>query len=67
MNPYNIIAKHFWDLLDDCLKNGHTHYWLKGGRRKYKIKFYRYSNSSNDDVRCEEWSTIKYCCNEKSR
>lgn len=52
VNPYNIIAEHFWDLLDDVLQNKHTHYWLKGGRRKYKIKFYWYSNSFNDDDRC---------------
>ena len=29
MNPYNIIAPHFYDLLDDVLDNKHTHYWLK--------------------------------------
>ena len=52
VNPYNKIAEHFWDLLDDVLQNKHTHYWLKGGRRKYKIKFYWYSNSFNDDDRC---------------
>ena len=39
INPYNIIAKHFWDLLDDCLANKHTHYWLKGGRGSTKSSF----------------------------
>lgn len=39
INPYNIIAKHFWDLLDDCLANKHTHYWLKGGRESTKSSF----------------------------
>lgn len=51
VNPYNIIAKHFWDLLDDCLGNKHTHYWLKRWKRKYKIKFYWYNYSINDDDR----------------
>ena len=36
MNPYNIIAPHFYDLLDDVLDNTHTHYWLKGGRGSTK-------------------------------
>jgi len=36
VNPYNIIAEHFWDLLDDCLDNKHTHYWLKG--RKTEVR-----------------------------
>lgn len=39
INPYNIIAEHFWDLLDDCLINKHTHYWLKGGRGSTKSSF----------------------------
>lgn len=39
VNPYNIIAEHFWDLLDDCLDNKHTHYWLKGGRGSTKSSF----------------------------
>lgn len=39
INPYNIIAQHFWDLLDDCLENKHTHYWLKGGRGSTKSSF----------------------------
>ena len=30
VNPYEIIAEHFWDLLDDCLTHKYTHYWLKG-------------------------------------
>jgi len=39
INPYNLIAKHFWDLLDDALANNHTHYWLKGGRGSTKSSF----------------------------
>ena len=39
MNPYNIIAPHFYDLLDDVLDNKHTHYWLKGGRGSTKSSF----------------------------
>lgn len=39
MNPYNRIAKPFWDVLDDCLAHKHTHYWLKGGRGSTKSSF----------------------------
>ena len=39
MNPYNIIAKPFYDVLDDCLEHKHTHYWLKGGRGSTKSSF----------------------------
>ena len=39
MNPYNIIAKPFYDLLDDVLTGKHTHYWLKGGRGSGKSSF----------------------------
>lgn len=39
VNPYNIIASHFWDLLDDVLNNKHTHYWIKGGRGSTKSSF----------------------------
>ena len=39
VNVYDIISPHFWDLLDDCLQNSHTHYWLKGGRGSTKSSF----------------------------
>lgn len=39
MNPYNKIAKPFWDVLEDCLEHRHTHYWLKGGRGSTKSSF----------------------------
>lgn len=39
MNPYNQIAKPFWDILEDCLEHRHTHYWLKGGRGSTKSSF----------------------------
>ena len=39
MNPYNSIAKPFWNVLDDCLDHKHTHYWLKGGRGSTKSSF----------------------------
>ena len=39
INPYNLIAKPFWNILDDALNNGHTHYWLKGGRGSTKSSF----------------------------
>lgn len=39
MNPYNLIAKPFYDLLDDVLNERHTHYWLKGGRGSTKSSF----------------------------
>lgn len=39
MNPYNLIAKPFYDLLDDVLDEKHTHYWLKGGRGSTKSSF----------------------------
>ena len=39
MNPYNLIARSYYDLLDDILKDGHTHYWLKGGRGSAKSSF----------------------------
>lgn len=39
MNPYTMIAPPFYDLLDDILKDQHTHYWLKGGRGSTKSSF----------------------------
>ena len=36
MNFYSLIAKPFWDMFDDILVDGHTHYWLKGGRGSTK-------------------------------
>lgn len=39
INPYDLIAEHFWDLLDDVLAGDHTHYWLKGGRGSTKSSF----------------------------
>lgn len=39
INPYNLIAQHFYDLLDDVLDDKHTHYWLKGGRGSTKSSF----------------------------
>lgn len=39
MNIYNVIAPHFYDLLDDVLANNHTHYVLKGGRGSTKSSF----------------------------
>lgn len=39
INPYDLIAKHFYDLLDDVLAYKHTHYWLKGGRGSTKSSF----------------------------
>ena len=36
INPYDLIAKHFHDLLEDVLSFSHTHYWLKGGRGSTK-------------------------------
>ncbi len=38
-NPYLLIPKHFYDLLDDVLDCKHTHYWLKGGRGSCKSSF----------------------------
>lgn len=39
INPYNLMAKHFWNLFDDVLAGKHTHYWLKGGRNSTKSSF----------------------------
>lgn len=39
INPYDLIAKHFYDLLDDVLAHKHTHYWIKGGRGSTKSSF----------------------------
>lgn len=39
INPYDLIAPHFYDLLDDVLDNKHTHYWLRGGRGSTKSSF----------------------------
>lgn len=39
INPYELIAEHFYDLLDDVLGYNHTHYWLKGGRGSTKSSF----------------------------
>lgn len=39
VNVYDIIGPHFYDLLDDVLSDGHTHYWLKGGRGSLKSSF----------------------------
>lgn len=33
INPYNLIAPHFYTLFDDVLDNKHTHYWLKRWER----------------------------------
>lgn len=39
INPYELIAPHFFDLLDDVLNHLHTHYVLKGGRGSTKSSF----------------------------
>ena len=39
MNPYEQIAKPFYDVLDACLEHKYTHYWLKGGRGSTKSSF----------------------------
>ena len=39
MNPYNSIAKPFYDVMDACLDHKYTHYWLKGGRGSTKSRF----------------------------
>lgn len=39
INPYDLIAEHFHDLLEDVLGFNHTHYWLKGGRGSTKSSF----------------------------
>ena len=39
INPYNLIAKPFWNVLDYALINAYTHYWLKGGRGSTKSSF----------------------------
>ncbi len=39
INPYDLIARPFYDLLDDVLAFKHTHYWLKGGRGSTKSSF----------------------------
>lgn len=39
MNPYYLIAKSFYDVLDSCLNHEYTHYWLKGGRGSTKSSF----------------------------
>lgn len=35
----NVIAKPFWKVHRDIKNNGHTHYWLKGGRGSTKSSF----------------------------
>ncbi len=66
VNPYDIIAEHFWDLLEDCLENGHIHYWLKRWTWKYEVEFYWNCDSFNDDVRCTKWGVFKCSGYEKS-
>ena len=39
INPYELIAEHFYDILEDVLGYNHTHYWLKGGRGSTKSSF----------------------------
>lgn len=39
INVYNLIAETFYDVLDDILIDGHTQYWLKGGRASTKSSF----------------------------
>ena len=39
MNPYHLIAKPFYDVLESCLNHEYTHYWLKGGRGSTKSSF----------------------------
>jgi len=39
VNPYEIIAEHFWDLLDSVLNYEYTHFMLKGGRGSTKSSF----------------------------
>lgn len=39
INPYELTAKHYYDLLDDVLAFNHTHYWLAGGRGSLKSSF----------------------------
>ena len=63
MNPYTQIAKPFYDVLDDCLNHGHTHYWLKGRQRLDQVKFYRINDSTIDDDRRRRGHTIKRRCN----
>lgn len=36
INVYNLLAESFYDLLEDVLRDGHTQYWLKGGRASTK-------------------------------
>jgi hypothetical protein len=33
INPYDLIAPSFWDLLEDVLNNNYTHFWLKRRER----------------------------------
>ena len=39
VNPYDLIAEHFHDLLEDVLAFKYTHHWLKGGRGSTKSSF----------------------------
>lgn len=39
INPYDLTAPIYYDLLDDVLNHRHTHYWLKGGRGSLKSSF----------------------------
>lgn len=39
INVYNLVAKPFWNLLDEVLKEEYTHFWLKGGRGSTKSSF----------------------------
>lgn len=35
-NVYDLICESFYDLLEDAIADGHTQYWLKGGRASTK-------------------------------
>lgn len=39
MNPYEIIAPCFWDVLDDIIDDKYREFWLKGGRSSTKSSF----------------------------
>ena len=39
INPYNLIAKPFWEVLDSVLIDAYIHFVLKGGRGSTKSSF----------------------------
>lgn len=39
INPYELLAHPFWDVLDDFIDQSHDEYWLKGGRGSTKSSF----------------------------